>query len=147
MTQEPGGGAVYSLFANMPVWLLKSLNVFFFGFHTIFTLFNLFGWILRRTRRLHLITMSLTAFSWFVLGIFYGFGYCFCTQWHWEVRELLGYHDTSTSYIHLLLTEVVGKSLNESMVIEATKWAFIFIIVGMIGTRLFDHLRSVNRRG
>ncbi|MGZ8511472.1 MAG: DUF2784 family protein, partial [Chitinophagaceae bacterium] len=56
------------------------LNIFFFVFHTVFTLFNMVGWIFPRTRKLHLITLSITAFSWFVLGIWYGWGYCACTD-------------------------------------------------------------------
>ncbi|HCN84632.1 MAG TPA: DUF2784 domain-containing protein, partial [Sphingobacteriaceae bacterium] len=84
------------------------LNIFFFVFHTLFTVFNVVGWIFPKTRRLHLITMSLTAFSWFILGIWYGWGYCFCTDWHWDVREKLGYHDRSNSYIHFLILKLTG---------------------------------------
>ena len=53
------------------------LNIFFFVFHTVFTLFNMGGWAFPKTRKLHLITLSLTAFSWFILGIWYGWGFCF----------------------------------------------------------------------
>jgi len=76
------------------------LNYFFFLFHTLFTLFNMFAWIPRRTRKWNLVTLLLTAFSWFVVGIWYGWGYCFCTDWHWAVREKLGYRDQENSYIH-----------------------------------------------
>ena len=140
------GDIMYTFFAHLPVWMLKGLNLFFFGFHTLFTLFNLVGWIWRRTRKLHLVTMALTAFSWLVLGIFYGLGFCFCTQWHWEVRELLGYHDVSSSYIHLLLTKLFQRNFNERLVIEGTKWAFILIILGMIIVWGADLYKKVIRR-
>ena len=52
------------------------LNIFFFVFHSVFTLFNITGWAFRKTRKWHLITMLLTAASWFILGIWYGWGYC-----------------------------------------------------------------------
>ncbi len=84
------------------------LNVFFFVFHTAFTLFNIFGWISRKTRAWHLFTMAITAFSWFILGIWFGWGYCVCTHWHWAVREKLGYHDTQTSYIQFLVYKLTG---------------------------------------
>jgi hypothetical protein len=62
------------------------LNIFFFVFHTAFTLFNAVGWAFRKTRRLHLVTLLLIVFSWFILGIWFGWGYCVCTEWHWQVK-------------------------------------------------------------
>jgi len=39
----------------------------------------------------HRASLLLTAFSWFVLGIWYGWGYCVCTDWHYMVlRDELG---------------------------------------------------------
>lgn len=101
------------------------LNIFFFVFHTAFTLFNMVGWIFPKTRKLHLITLSLTAFSWFVLGIWYGWGYCACTDWHWAVREDLGYEDRSNSYIHFLLHKLTGSNLNPKLVENATLIIFL----------------------
>jgi len=105
------------------------LNIFFFVFHTVFTLFNMIGWIFPITRKLHLITMSLTAFSWFVMGIWYGWGYCFCTDWHWQVREALGYHDRSNSYIHFLLLKLTGRDFNTKLVDNATLIIFLLCFV------------------
>jgi hypothetical protein len=47
----------------VPVWLLQVLNGFFLVFHTGLIVFNLVGWAWRRTRRLHLLTVGLTAGS------------------------------------------------------------------------------------
>jgi hypothetical protein len=88
----------------------EALNVGFFAFHTAWILFNCFGWIWRRTRRLHLATVSLTALSWFGLGLWFGWGYCPCTDWHWQVRQRLGYIDPP-SYTRLLIREVLGVDL------------------------------------
>ncbi|MBS1975888.1 MAG: DUF2784 domain-containing protein [Bacteroidetes bacterium] len=104
--------------------MLEFLNVFFFLFHTVFTFFNVVGWMFPKTRKLHLITMTLTAFSWFVLGIWYGWGYCFCTDWHWQVREALGYRDHSTSYIHFLLLKLTGVDFNPQLVDTCTAVVF-----------------------
>jgi hypothetical protein len=96
--------------------LYKIADYFFFAFHIFLIFFNLFGWIPKRLRKWNLISLCLTAFSWFVLGIFYGFGYCFLTDWHWQVREKLGYATESNSYIHFLITKFTGFSLGEKLV-------------------------------
>jgi len=78
-------------------------------------------------------TVSLTALSWFGLGVRYGWGYCPCTDWHWQVRARLGY-DNPPSYIQLLLREVVGIDLE-------ARWANALAlgtltIAAMLGTVL-----------
>ena len=101
------------------------LNYFFFIFHTAFTLFNVLGWMFRKTRKLHLVTILLTAFSWFVLGIWYGWGYCFCTDWHWDVREKLGFIDHSRSYIHFLILKLTGVNFDTALVENLTLVIFL----------------------
>jgi hypothetical protein len=83
------------------------LNVGFFVFHTLWIVFNCAGWAWRQTRRWHLATIALTAFSWFGLGPWYGWGYCPSTDWHWQVRGRLGYDDPP-SYIQLLVRQITG---------------------------------------
>ena len=65
-------------------------DIFFVIFHSALIAFNLAGWIWRKTRKAHLVVLSLTMVSWFVAGIWYGFGYCPCTDWHWQVKKKLG---------------------------------------------------------
>lgn len=86
------------------------LNLGFFVFHTLWIAFNCLGWAWRRTRRWHLAAVVVTALSWFGLGIWYGWGYCPCTDWHWQVRARLGYDDPP-SYIQLLVRELTGIEL------------------------------------
>lgn len=112
--------------------MLAFLNIFFFLFHTIFTLFNVVGWMFTNTRKLHLITMALTAGSWFVLGIWYGWGYCFCTDWHWQVREALGYRDHSNSYIHFLILKITGLDVNPGLVDTVTVIVFAVSMVASL---------------
>lgn len=88
--------------------MYQFLNLFFIIFHTVLILFNLFGWVWEKMRKWNLFTLSLTAFSWVILGIWYGFGYCPCTHWHWLVRRELGYHDMPNSYIKFLIDELIG---------------------------------------
>ncbi len=110
--------------------LLEILNVFFFGFHTVFILFNVFAWLIPKWRLLNFITLTLTALSWFVLGIWYGWGYCLCTDWHWQVREALGYYDMSTSYIHFLILKLTR--IDASITLVDTLTIIIFFIVFII---------------
>jgi Protein of Unknown function (DUF2784) len=118
------------------------LNIFFFVFHTVLTLFNMVGWAFPKTRKLHLITLSLTAFSWFVLGIWYGWGYCFCTDWHWDVREKLGYEDRSNSYIHFLVLKLTGINLNPRLVENVTLAIFLVSFALSIGLTLKDRFKN-----
>ena len=113
------------------------LNIFFFVFHTAFTVFNCTGWIFRRTRKWHLYTMLLTAFSWFVLGAWYGWGYCVCTDWHWQAREALGYQDRSNSYIHFLILQLTGADLNPGLVDTVTISVYItcFVLTTLLNIR------------
>jgi hypothetical protein len=123
------------------VWY-QFLNIFFFVFHTLFTLFNMVGWIFPKTRKLHLITLLLTAFSWFVLGIWYGWGYCVCTDWHWDVRDKLGFEDRSNSYIHFLILKLTGANLNHKLVEYSTLIVFLVSVVLSVWLNTRDWLRK-----
>lgn len=87
-------------------WHLQLLNVFFFAFHLILILFNITAWAFRKWRKWHLIAVGITAFSWTALGWFYGWGYCFLTDWHFDIRRELGLTVDSSSYIQFLINRV-----------------------------------------
>jgi hypothetical protein len=95
--------------------MLVALDAGFFVLHTLLIAFNMVGWAWRRTRLLHLIALGLTSFSWFVLGAFYGWGYCLCTDWHFQVRRQLGYNDSEFSYVQLLASHVFGITLSQAL--------------------------------
>jgi hypothetical protein len=109
--------------------MLHFANILFYLFHITLILFNVFGWMFRKTRKWNLLTLSLTAFSWFVLGIFYGRGYCFLTDWHWQIREQLGYSNDSNSYIHFLFTSVMPLSVSENTVDTFTVIIFFLALM------------------
>ncbi len=118
--------------------VLKLLDIFFLVFHSVFTLFNMTGWIWKKTRTVHLATILLTACSWFILGIWYGWGYCFCTDWHWQVREALGRPIRSDSYIHFLILELTGFNPPPHLVDAVTLAVFFGCAVLSIGLNLKD---------
>ena len=105
--------------------MLSFLNVFFFVFHTAFMLFNLFGWIWKRTRKWNLYSILLTYSSWFILGIWFGWGYCMCTDYHWDIRRQMGIVDHSDSYTHFLILKTTGLNLNQELVDYITLGALV----------------------
>jgi len=122
--------------------MYQFLNIFFFIFHTGITLFNVFGWIPRTTRKWNLITLLLTALSWFGLGIWYGWGYCVCTHWHWDVREKLGYHDESDSYIHFLVLKLTGFNADPNLVENITLIVFFLALAVSIWLNVRDYKKK-----
>jgi len=118
------------------------LDIFFLVFHSALILFNSLGWIWHRTRRWNLVTLALTGFSWFVLGIWYGWGYCLCTDWHWQVRNHLGYHDNSNSYIHFLLLKFIGIDFSIQLVNTATVLVFFISVVMSVMLNIRDKKKN-----
>ncbi len=108
---------------------MKFLDIFFTVFHTTLILFNLLGWLWRKTRKLHLVVILLTAASWLILGIFYGLGYCPFTDWHFRILEGLGYTDLPTSYISFLITRLSGLKPNQQLVDAVTVSGLVFALV------------------
>ena len=108
--------------------MYELLNAFFLVFHTALILFNVLGWISRKTRRLNLITLTLTGLSWGVLGLWYGFGYCPSTDWHWQVRQKLGYHDMPRSYIKFLVDTLTGADVAPQLANAGTLIIFLLAL-------------------
>ena len=118
------------------------LNLFFFVFHTSIILFNILGWIWKKTRLANLVLLSLTALSWFFLGIWYGFGYCPCTDWHWQVRMKLGIYDIQTSYLEFLFETLTGMNVSRSVV---DVFAVIFLVAAFC-TSIVLNIRDRRRK-
>jgi hypothetical protein len=92
------------------------LDKFFFIFHSSLIVFILLGWIWKKTRLANLIVILMTSFSWTILGIWYGFGFCPCTEWHWQVRAKLGYSDMPSTYTKFLIDSLTGLNLSPKLV-------------------------------
>jgi hypothetical protein len=106
--------------------MLKLLDLFFTIFHILLILFNLFGWIYKKTLQLNLITLTLTACSWSVLGIFYGFGYCPLTAWHFKILEKMGKSNLPDSYIKYLVDSIFKTNVSATIIDMLT---LIFFLV------------------
>ncbi len=88
------------------------LDVLFLIFHSSLVVFTLVGWIWKETRKVHLLALTLTMCSWFGLGIRYGFGYCPCTDWHWQVKTKLGETSLPMSYVKYYADWLTGLDWN-----------------------------------
>ena len=114
------------------------LDKFFFIFHSSIIVFDLFGWTWKKTRLANLIVLLLTAFSWFILGIWYGFGYCFCTDWHYQVKMKLGYDDMPPSYVKFLVDSITGLHFNAKFIDILTLSFFLLALLASIITNMHD---------
>lgn len=111
---------------------MQFMDIVFTVFHTCLILFNLFGWIWKKTRRLNLICLLLTAGSWLILGIFYGLGYCPLTDWHFNILERLGHTDLPLSYISFLVARLTGLHPEQGLVDAATTWGLILALMASL---------------
>ena len=118
---------------------------FFVVFHLLLTLFNAGGWIWKKTRRLNLITLLLTGGSWGILGIFYGFGYCPLTDWHWQVLRQLGIYDLPSSYLEYLAERLTGMGFQTNIVDTLTLVLFTTFLLASVGLNLKDYLSKKKR--
>ena len=117
---------------------LHLANYFFYVFHTVLILFNLFGWLFQKTRKLNLLTLLITFISWFLLGIWKGWGYCFLTDWHYSVLRELGDHELPSSYIAFLVKKSTGWLPDIELVNTLTLWIAVFAL----GSSLWVNLKS-----
>jgi len=125
------------------VSMYEFLNVFFFVFHTALILFILLGWLWTKTRKINLAVVILTAFSWFFLGIWYGFGYCPSTDWHWQVRMRLGYYDMPSSYLTFLIRSLFGWEVDKTLV---DVFAVMFLLLAIFVSVVTNYRDWKNRR-
>lgn len=118
--------------------MYEFLDKFFFVFHSVLIVFNMLGWTWRKTRKANLVVLLLTVGSWFLLGIWYGFGYCPCTDWHWQVRMKLGHFDMPPSYLTFLIRSLTGLNVSKALVDIFAVFFLFFALAASIWTNLRD---------
>jgi hypothetical protein len=117
------------------------LDIFFVIFHSTLIIFNLFGWIWKKTRIANLIILTLTGASWLFLGLIVGvLGYCPLTDWHFNVLYKLGKTDLPSSYVKYLADRITGLSFDASMVDKVTLYAFIAAILLSVSLNIKDYI-------
>jgi hypothetical protein len=126
--------------------MLKLVDFFFITFHTLLIIFNLFGWIFRKTRKLNLITLSLTCVSWFILGIFYGLGYCPFTDWHFKILAKMGQTGLPDSYVKYLADRLSGLDFDPRLINTVTLVSFLAAFAISIYLNIRDYIRRAKVR-
>jgi len=109
--------------------MYELLHIFFLVFHSFLILFNLFGWVWKPLRKANLVTLLLTGLSWFLLGIFYGIGYCPLTDWHYQILYELGKTNLPNSYIQYLLETFFSVSVSQNI---TDTWTMILFFVALV---------------
>ncbi len=92
--------------------------------HLAIISFNLLGWIWTATRKAHFICILATAASWFLLGIWFGMGYCPITDWQWQVKRKLGESNLPASFIKYYADKIIGKNISSSFIDLVTAICF-----------------------
>jgi hypothetical protein len=121
------------------------LDIFFVVFHSSVIIFNLFGWIWRKTRIWNLMLLMLTGASWVILGWIVGVpGYCPLTDWHFRVLEKLGKTGLPNSYVKYLADRITGLDLNAGVIDKVTLYAFAgaLLISLMLNLKIHKKIKS-----
>ena len=122
--------------------MLKLLDIFLTLIHFVLIFFNLFAWLWPATRKAHLITVAATAFSWFVLGAWFGWGYCPITDWEWKVKTRLGETDLPNSFIKYYADKITGKNIDPSVVDMFTLVLFLAAIILSVYVNFFKKKKA-----
>lgn len=104
--------------------MLQLLDILLTIAHLVLIGFNLFGWIWPATRKANFICILATAASWFLLGIWFGMGYCPITDWQWEVKRKLGESNLPASFIKYYADKITGKNFSSSLIDTITVVCF-----------------------
>ena len=104
--------------------MLRVLNILLHFAHLAIILFSALGWLVATLRPLHLVLQGLILFSWFGLGYFKGWTYCFLTDLHWRVKQALGRPATSETYMKLLADWVFARDVDAALVNKVTVTVF-----------------------
>ena len=109
--------------------MLKFLDILLTFAHFAIVGVNLFGWIWPATRKAHLVVVAATAFSWFILGIWFGWGYCPITHWQWNVKQKLGETNLPNSFVKYYADKISGRDIDPALVDNVTLVTFLVVII------------------
>jgi Protein of Unknown function (DUF2784) len=104
--------------------LLRLADWSLHALHVAVMLFCVTGWIFPETRSANLAVVALIAASWFVLGIFRGFGYCAITDLQWRIKKRLGRQPATDSFVKYQFDWLTRRDLNPRLVDGLTQLAF-----------------------
>jgi len=112
---------------------LKLLDLLFTILHFAIIGFNLFGWVWKPLRRAHFMVVCATAACWFILGIWFGIGYCPITDWDWQIKTKLGEQNLPDSFIKYYADKISGTPVDADLIDTLT--AAGFFIAALLSVR------------
>lgn len=107
--------------------MLPFLDIVLTIVHLAIIGFNLFGWIPKRMRKAHLVSVALTAASWLLLGIWFGLGYCPFTDWQWQVKENLGERNLPANFIEYFAEKIMSTDFDPQFINNITVISFAIV--------------------
>jgi hypothetical protein len=121
--------------------MLQFLDVLLSIIHLAIVGFNLFGWMPKITRKAHFVSIILTAASWFLLGIWFGMGYCPFTDWQWKIKEILGEKNLPANFIEYFAEKATCSDfdpefINNVIAISFAMAALLSVYVNFVYPRL-----------
>jgi len=115
-------------------------DIFFVLFHSSIIVFNLFGWIWKKTRTANIVMLLLTGGSWLILGLIVGtLGYCPFTDWHFSVLDKLGKTGLPDSYVKYLADRITGLNFDASLVDDLTLYLFLAALAVSVFLNIRDY--------
>ncbi len=120
--------------------MLVLLDIIFTILHLLVIGFNLLGWVWEKTRKAHVVVAALTLGSWFLLGIWYGWGYCLLTDWHWDVKIQLGETGLPNSFVKYLADKLTGQDFSPALIDNLTLGLFLLAIAASLYVNFFRKL-------
>lgn len=114
------------------------IHYFFVVSHVVIIVFTLAGWAFAKTRKAHLALLLVTLFSWLILGIWYGYGYCFWTDWHWQIQQKMGRRDMPDSFVKFALDSLSGRDWDPGTVAVITVLALLTVLCLSVYTNWRD---------
>lgn len=100
----------------------------------------MFGWIFPALRLAHLVLILLTLGSWFILGLWFGTGYCPVSDWHWKIKRSLGDGTPGGSYILQMLQYLTGREWSATGVDRA-------VVLGTLAITALSLALNISDRG
>lgn len=107
--------------------------------HVVIIAVNLFGWIWKKTRKLHFILAMATIASWFILGMWFGLGYCPVTDWQWQVKYRLGERNLPASFVEYYAEKITGYNFSTSFIDIVTLVSFLCAILLSVYFNFFSN--------
>ncbi|HVK97020.1 MAG TPA: DUF2784 domain-containing protein, partial [Flavisolibacter sp.] len=109
--------------------MLRLYDIFLTVIHLSIIVFNLFGWMPKRTRRANFFSLIITAFSWLVLGIWYGIGYCPFTDWQWDVKTRLGETNLPDNFVEYYAEKITGHDFDPEFISTIITLSFLLAVI------------------